>query len=100
VAFGTPNPHHVYATGVALPGDSGSPVISSDGLAVGVLVSTGTPPWPAWWWPRRDGSNIPPDGVYLGALGTIAITRLGPQLAAASKRLGLPLSLVTGPPMD
>jgi hypothetical protein len=84
MTFGTPDPYQVYATGLAAPGDSGSPVISSDGLAVGVLVTTGLP----------SPINFPPRAVALSDLGTIGITRLGPQLVGASKRLGLPLSLV------
>ena len=41
VALGFPNADHVYAAGLALPGDSGSGVITDDGRAVGVLVTTG-----------------------------------------------------------
>ena len=41
VAMGLPNADHVYAAGLALPGDSGSAVISDDGRAVGVLVTVG-----------------------------------------------------------
>ena len=40
VAQGTPEPDHVYATGLALPGDGGSPVITNDGLALGILVTS------------------------------------------------------------
>ncbi|MGH9148741.1 MAG: hypothetical protein ACRD0F_00150, partial [Acidimicrobiales bacterium] len=41
LALGTPDADHVYATGVVLPGDSGSPVTTLDGRAVGVVVTTG-----------------------------------------------------------
>src|SRR5436190_18285632 len=39
VAMGMPSPDHGFADGAAAPGDSGSGVISSDGRAVGVLVT-------------------------------------------------------------
>ena len=81
VAFGTPSPDHVYAAGLALPGDSGSGVISSDGLAVGALVTTGL-----------HGFGFSEKGVDFGTMG---ITRLAPQLARASELLGVPLTLVT-----
>src|SRR5919106_2525434 len=41
LAIGMPNPDHVYAEGAVVPGDSGSGIISSDGRAVGVIVTTG-----------------------------------------------------------
>ena len=81
VADGFPNPDHVYALGLALPGDSGSAVISDDGRAVGVLVTVGV-----------HGFGIDQNGVDAG---TVGITRLAPQLARASQVLGTPLSLVT-----
>jgi hypothetical protein len=90
VALGTPNPDHVYAAGLALPGDSGSGVMTADGLALGVLVTTGlhgvgytTGPYDA---------PVPNQEGYFGTMG---ITRLGPQLARASEQLGVPLELVT-----
>ena len=97
VALGTPNPDHVYAAGLALPGDSGAGVMTADGLAVGVLVTSGlhgigfeggphTAPTP------RDLPHADEHGVDLGTMG---ITRLGPQLARASERLGVSLALVT-----
>lgn len=65
------NPDHVYADGVVVFGDSGSGVISSDGRAVGVAVTT---------------------GLHLGGpltdKGTMGITRLKPQVAAARAALG------------
>jgi hypothetical protein len=76
-----PDPDHVYAQAVALPGDSGSGVISDDGRAVGVLVTV---------------------GVHTGSIGTggldagvVGITRLAPQLARAASMLGVGLTLVT-----
>jgi hypothetical protein len=97
VALGTPHPHHVYAAGLAVPGDSGSGVMTADGLAVGVLVTTGL---------HGVAIRIPPDedapapdlprpnekGVDLGTMG---ITRLAPQVARASQEMGVPLELVT-----
>src|SRR6267143_3215520 len=41
LAAGMPSPDHVFAQGIAVPADSGSGVISSDGRAVGVLVTVG-----------------------------------------------------------
>ena len=81
VAAGLPDPDHVYAFGAALPGDSGSGVISSDGRAVGVLVSVGI-----------HGLGIYENGIDFG---TIGITRLGPQLARAQEKLHTALELVT-----
>jgi hypothetical protein len=76
-----PDPDHVFANGVALPGDSGSGVISSDGGAVGVLVTVGV----------HTGS-IGSDGVDAGLVG---ITRLGPQVDRAEQVLGTSLGLQT-----
>jgi hypothetical protein len=83
LALGMPDPDHVFAQGVVLPGDSGSGVISSDGRAVGVAVST---------------------GAHLGGVGTsgldtglVGITRLKPQLERAEKMLGIDLEMVTAP---
>ncbi|HKN90445.1 MAG TPA: hypothetical protein VJ622_09190 [Acidimicrobiia bacterium] len=81
VADGFPNADHVYAAGLALPGDSGSAVITDDGRAVGVLVTVGV-----------HGFGIDQNGVDFG---TIGITRIAPQLARASEVLGTKLSLVT-----
>jgi hypothetical protein len=78
-----PDPDHVFANGVAAPGDSGSGVISADGRAVGVLVTV---------------------GLHTGALGTggldaglIGITRIAPQEARAEQVLGTGLTLATAP---
>jgi hypothetical protein len=90
VAQGTPDPDHVYATGLALPGDGGSPVMTADGLALGVLVTSS---------PHGFGFSTEPGGppsVYLESQqGTIGMTRLAPQLARAAAMLGVPLELVT-----
>jgi hypothetical protein len=97
VALGTPNPDHVYAAGLALPGDSGAGVMTADGQALGVLVTFGLEgiafePGPYGTPSPRDLPPADGNGVDLGTMG---ITRLGPQLVRASQRLGVPLELVT-----
>lgn len=79
VAPGMPDPDHVYAEGVAVPGDSGSAVTSGDGRAVGVLVTVGI----------HTGS-IGTSGLDAG---TIGITRLSPQLRRAEQVLGVDFEL-------
>ena len=81
VAMGFPDPNHVYAAGVALPGDSGSAVITDDGRAVGVLVTVGV-----------HGLGIGENGVDFG---TVGITRIVPQIERAQEALGLQLTMVT-----
>jgi hypothetical protein len=81
VALGFPNADHVYAAGLALPGDSGSGVITDDGRAVGVLVTTGL-----------HGLGYDENGVDFGTMG---ITRINPQIARASEALGLQFTMVT-----
>ena len=83
VAFGTPDPDHVFAAGAVVPGDSGSGIISSDGRAVGVIVTTGL-----------HSSSIGTGGIDAGTMG---ITRLAPQEARAEQVLGLGLTLQTAP---
>ena len=83
VAFGTPDPDHVYAQGVVVPGDSGSAIETSDGRAVGVIVTTGV----------HTGS-VGGSGIDAGLIG---ITRLPPQLARASQVLGIGLTMRTAP---
>jgi hypothetical protein len=81
LAFGMPDPDHVYADGVAAPGDSGSGVISSDGRAVGVLVTVGI-----------HTASIGTAGIDAGLVG---ITRIPPQEARAEQVLGTTLTLQT-----
>ena len=81
VSMGFPNADHVYAAGLALPGDSGSAVITDDGRAVGVLVTTGL-----------HGLGFDENGVDFGTMG---ITRISPQIARASQALGLQFTMVT-----
>jgi hypothetical protein len=97
VALGTPNPDHVYAAGLAIPGDSGAGVMTAEGLAVGVLVTTGVSGIAV----ERDRNRVPtpkdfPEVNEKGVdFGTMGITRLGPQLARASEKLSVSLELVT-----
>jgi hypothetical protein len=81
VSIGFPNADHVYAAGLALPGDSGSAVITDDGRAVGVLVTTGL-----------HGLGFDENGVDFGTMG---ITRITPQINRASDALGLKFTMVT-----
>jgi hypothetical protein len=90
VALGTPDPNHIYATGLALPGDGGSGVMTADGLALGVLVTSG--PHGIGF---SAGTQGPPAAYLENQQGTMGITRLAPQLAQASETLGVPLELVT-----
>jgi hypothetical protein len=83
VALGTPDPDHVYAQGVVVPGDSGSAIDASDGRAVGVIVTTGA-----------HVGSVGGSGIDAGLMG---ITRLPPQLARASQVLGIRLTLCTAP---
>jgi hypothetical protein len=83
LAFGLPDPDHVYAEGAVVPGDSGSGIISDDGRAVGVIVTTGV-----------HTNSI---GFPVIDAGTMGVTRLGPQVARAGQVLGLALTLQTAP---
>jgi len=83
VALGMPDPDHVYALGAVVPGDSGSGIISADGRAVGVIVTTGL----------HLGSIGFPDSDA-GAMG---ITRISPQVQRASQVLEMGLTLQTAP---
>lgn len=83
LALGMPDPDHVYAQGLVLPGDSGSGVISDDGRAIGVAVTTGL-----------HSSSIGTSGIDAGEVG---ITRLQPQLDQAQSVLGIALDLLTAP---
>lgn len=83
LALSAPAPDHVFANGLAAPGDSGGGVISADGRAVGVLVTVGL-----------HADSIGADGIDAGLIG---ITRLAPQVARAEEVLGLDLTLQTAP---
>jgi hypothetical protein len=84
VAAGMPDPDHLFAQGVVLPGDSGAGVISDDGRAVGVAVTVGV---------------HGPGSIGLGSVdaGTVGITRITPQVERAEEMLGIDLALVTAP---
>jgi len=83
LALGMPDPDHVYALGAVVPGDSGSGIISADGRAVGVIVTTGL--------------HLASIGFPASDAGTMGITRLDPQVQRASQVLGLGLTLQTAP---
>lgn len=83
LALGMPDPDHVFAQGIAVPGDSGSGVISSDGRAVGVLVTVGV-----------HSGSIGTAGLDAGSVG---ITRLSPQVGRAQQVLGVNLILQRAP---
>lgn len=76
------------AFGVVAPGDSGSPVISEDGRAVGLQYSLGV----MWGDALNDPARATP--------GNVGIYRLGPQLDAAEAALGIELKLMTAPLAD
>lgn len=83
VALGMPDADHVYAQGLVLPGDSGSGVISDDGRAIGVAVTTGL-----------HTGGIGTAGIDAGEVG---ITRLAPQVDRAESVLGINFNLLTAP---
>jgi hypothetical protein len=83
VALGMPDPDHVYAEGAVVPGDSGSGIISDDGRAVGVIVTTGI--------------HLASIGFPSSDAGTMGVTRLAPQVARAQQVLGIGLTLQTAP---
>jgi hypothetical protein len=83
LALGTPDPDHVYAAGAVVPGDSGSGIISSDGRAIGVIVTTGI----------HTGS-IGLGGADAGSMG---VTRIAPQVARARQVTGVGFTLQTAP---
>jgi hypothetical protein len=83
VAIGMPDPDHVFAQAIALPGDSGSGIISDDGRAVGVVVTVGV-----------HTGGIGTGGVDAGIVG---ITRLAPQVERAEEVLGIGLALQLAP---
>jgi hypothetical protein len=85
LAIGMPDPDHVYAQGAVVPGDSGSGIVSDDGRAVGVIVTTGI-----------HSNSIGTDGVDAGTMG---VTRLAPQVARAQHVTGVTYTLQTAPPL-
>lgn len=90
IATGMPNPRKVFFDGYAMPGDSGSPIISDDGRAIGVFTDAPYPlgyPVPDEAW--TDDSH---PGVLLGP-------RLGPSLRRAERVLGIRLRLMLAPPL-
>lgn len=82
-AASMPYPDVVHMTGVSGGGDSGSPVISADGRAVGIMSAMNYADHRA----SAEGVSAGPD----------AIVRLGPQVAAAEAALGVRLTLLTAP---
>jgi hypothetical protein len=83
LALGIPDPDHVYAAGGVVPGDSGSGIISADGRAVGVIVTTGL-----------HTGTLGSGGIDAGSMG---VTRLAPQVARAGQQLGTALDLQEAP---
>ena len=83
LAFGMPDPDHVFAEGAVVPGDSGSGIISSDGRAVGVIVTTGI-----------HAASIGTSGIDGGTMG---VTRITPQVNRAEQVLGTQLDIQTAP---
>lgn len=77
-------PEFVYADGPAAPGDSGAPVLDSDGAAIGTLLGAGGNSVTA-------GTAGPPAVGHDGSL--IRIGRLRPVLGHAQKALRLTLRL-------
>lgn len=85
LALGMPSPKHVYAEGLVVPGDSGSGIQSSDGRAVGVVVTTGV-----------HSSSVGTSGVDAG---TVGVVRLGPMVQRAESFTGTSYTLQTAPPL-
>lgn len=83
VSYGMPASDHIYADGLAIFGDSGAGVITSDGRAVGVIVTIGV-----------HSMSLGLDAIDVGVVG---ITRLAPQIRRAEDVLGVHLTLVTAP---
>lgn len=77
VSVGMPSEHVVSVIGHAAPGDSGAPVLSEDGLAVGLIAA-------------------PPATIEQASMGgSFIVSRLGPAVSRAEEALGITLSLVT-----
>lgn len=79
-ALGMPRERIVQVAGHAFFSDSGGPVLTADGQAVGLI--SGPPA-------VEDPDELPTDGHA----GSFIVTRLAPQLARASEVLGVQLSL-------
>ncbi|MGH2670375.1 MAG: hypothetical protein ACRDH5_14885, partial [bacterium] len=90
LALCMPHPNHVFAQALAVPGDSGSGIISHDGRAVGVIVTVGA---------HFDFAKICLEGVDAGIVdaGIVGITRLTPQVEGAEHVLGIRLTLELDP---
>jgi hypothetical protein len=72
--FGLYRPDYVYFYGAASEGDSGSPVVTADGEAVGTITDLTTP-----------------------FTGNVGVNRLAGHIAAAQKALKIRLTLLTAP---
>ena len=83
LALSLADPNRLDTIGVATPGDSGSLVQTSDGGAVGVLVTTGV------------GLGFTEAGAP--DIGNVGITRFVPQLARATEQTGVKYTLQTAP---
>lgn len=81
VALGAPSGGPIWATGIGVPGDSGSGIITQDGAAIGLISSISA------------FAGISPEPQA----GTILVSRLAPQLARATSKLGISLSIQTAP---
>ena len=77
---GVQNPWWIYATGPGFLGDSGAPVLTADGKAIGIFGSV---------IPHTDHEE------NRTAQGTVGILRLPPQIRPAEKALGIDLRLAT-----
>lgn len=77
----------VGATGVVMFGDSGSPVISEDGRAVGIQFAVGLFP----------GANLTAGETDGFSPGNVGVYRLGPQLKLAEQALGMEFELLSAP---
>lgn len=85
VATNTSRITHVYAHGVATPGDSGAPVVTADGDAVGLLLGVG-----------GNGVAVGMGTASVGHDGALTrIGRLGPLVEHAAAALRLRLRLLT-----
>lgn len=79
--LGMPDAEHVFVQGVAISGDSGSPIISQDGRAVGVITTVGF----------KANLNGPSEA------GDVGVLRLGHMIRRAASKLGTNLTLMTAP---